>query len=314
MLCPIHEVQAARQSLVLLKNPVAATTGRPVLPLAKTMKVALIGPHATTQKDLAGNYFEDIGVGTCAGPQCITSVADAIGNVTGTANLAVVQGCSDMKCTKLSTANLSAAVAAAKGADAVVLAMGISGDIEGEGHDRMDIRMPGMQYNLTKAIIDAVPGVPVVLLLFNGGMVTIEDLKLEDIAVVECWYPGMTGGTSIADSLFGTSNRWGKLPFTYCEDLYASTHARSLLHPHPPARPRSRWHRSLDLQPHRTHCRHPPSTPAPRLAHSLALVVPCGRPSLPRRRVQLHGRVGLRRHEHDLGTRQPRPLVQVPRR
>ena len=247
MLRLIYEAQAARQSLVLLKNPALATTGRPVLPLAKTMKVALIGPHATTQKDLAGNYFEDIGVGTCAGPQCITSVADAIGNVTGAANLAVVQGCSDMKCTNVSTANFSAAVAAAKGADAVVLAMGISGDIEGEGHDRMDIRMPGMQYNLTKAIIDAVPGVPVVLLLFNGGMVTIEDLKLEDIAVVECWYPGMTGGTSIADSLFGTSNRWGKLPFTYCEDLHAPTFASSPASSSSP--PRWRWHHFLDLHP-----------------------------------------------------------------
>ena len=34
--------------------------------------------------------------------------------------------------------------------------------------------------------------------MFNGGMVSIEDLKLESIAIVECWYPGATGGKAIA--------------------------------------------------------------------------------------------------------------------
>ena len=37
------------------------------------------------------------------------------------------------------------------------------------------------------------------------------------MAIVECWYPGATGGRAIAEALFGFngSNRFGKLPFTY---------------------------------------------------------------------------------------------------
>ena len=46
-------------------------------------------------------------------------------------------------------------------------------------------------------------------------MVTIEDLKLDNIAIVECWYPGASGGTAVAEAVFGETNRFGKLPFTY---------------------------------------------------------------------------------------------------
>ena len=62
--CCACDIQA-RQSLVLLKNGNAA--GSAILPLKKGIKLALVGPHTQTQKDLAGNYFEDIGLGTCAG-------------------------------------------------------------------------------------------------------------------------------------------------------------------------------------------------------------------------------------------------------
>lgn len=55
-------------------------------------------------------------------------------------NATVVAGC-DMKCA--SNSGFAAAVAAAKSADTVILALGIDGDICGEGKDRMDIALPG---------------------------------------------------------------------------------------------------------------------------------------------------------------------------
>lgn len=198
-------LDAARQSLVLLKNP------NGILPLKKGMKLALIGPHATTHVELAGNYFEDIGLGTCAGKQCVPNLQDSINKINGV-NVTVVKACSDCKCSK---ADMAAAIVAAKSADAVVLAMGIDGSIEGEGHDRMDIHLPGQQHDLIQNVINAVPSKKIVLLLFNGGMVTIEELKLAPIAIMECWYPGATGGISVAETLFGDQNRFGKLPFTY---------------------------------------------------------------------------------------------------
>lgn len=44
-------LDAAIQSLVLMKNG----DSKPILPLKKGVKLALIGPHTQTQKDLAGN-------------------------------------------------------------------------------------------------------------------------------------------------------------------------------------------------------------------------------------------------------------------
>lgn len=46
-------LEAARQSPVLLKNG----NGKAILPLKKGQKLALIGPHTQTQKDLAGAFF-----------------------------------------------------------------------------------------------------------------------------------------------------------------------------------------------------------------------------------------------------------------
>ncbi len=61
----------------------------------------------------------------------------------------------------------------------------------------MDIRLPGAQALLIETVLNATAdgvrgrgGVRVVLLLFNGGMVTIEELKnAPGLAIVECWCP-----------------------------------------------------------------------------------------------------------------------------
>jgi beta-glucosidase len=136
---------------------------------------------------------------------------------------AVLAGCADVKCKTLDVAAVQKA-ATAPGVKAIVLAMGIDGSVEGEGSDRMDIRMPGQQMVFVEAVLNATASarasgsVRVVLLMFNGGMVTVEHLKnAEGLAIVEAWYPGATGGQAVAESLFGLpgSNRFGKLPFTF---------------------------------------------------------------------------------------------------
>lgn len=175
-------------------------------------RIALIGPHAQTHVELAGNYFEGIGLGTCSGAGCIPTLEDALNRFSQAGNVTAVSSC-DRKCV---SADIISAVAAALASDVVILAMGIDGTIEGEGHDRMDIRLPGQQPVLAQAVISAAKAkqTPVVLLLFNGGMVTLDGIDLRGVAIVECWYPGATGGTAVAETLFGLQNRFGKLPFT----------------------------------------------------------------------------------------------------
>ena len=196
-------LSAARQSPVLLKNG----DTKAVLPLKKGVKLALIGPHTQTQKDLAGNCkdrngwivslgvvsqsqltppvatdFTDIGLGTCAGPTCVPKLGTAFDAVnTGAGNATVVAGC-DMKC---ANADIASATAAAKAADVAVLALGIDGDICGEGRDRMNITLPGQQKQLAEAVIAAAK--QTVLLIFSGGLVDIGDLKTKDVAIVQGW-------------------------------------------------------------------------------------------------------------------------------
>jgi len=55
---------------------------------------------------------------------------------------------------------------------------------------QMDIRLPGQQPTLAQAVIAAANArhTPVVLLLFNGGMVTLDGIDTNGVAIMECWY------------------------------------------------------------------------------------------------------------------------------
>lgn len=72
------------------------------------------------------------GLGTCSGPTCVPKLGPSFDKING-GNATVVAGC-DMKCA--SDSGFAPAVAAAKAADTVILALGIDGDICGEGKDR----------------------------------------------------------------------------------------------------------------------------------------------------------------------------------
>jgi beta-glucosidase len=103
-----------------------------------------------------------------------------------------------------------AAVEAAKGAEVALVAVGI---MEGEGHDRAHLELPGSQEQLIKAV--AATGTPTVVVLYNGSAVTMSNWIDDAAAVLEAWYPGEEGGNAIADVLFGAFSPGGKLPITF---------------------------------------------------------------------------------------------------
>lgn len=110
------------------------------------------------------------------------------------------------------------AVAAAKQADAVVMVLGISGAIENESHDRDAIDLPKVQRDLLAAV-QAATRKPIVLVLVNGGPITLGADEMDCNGIVEAWYPGQAGGTAVADALFGKFSPAGRLPVTIVKSL-----------------------------------------------------------------------------------------------
>jgi beta-glucosidase len=82
----------------------------------------------------------------------------------------------------------------------------------GETRDSADLKLPGVQEELAKAVIAT--GKPVVAVLVNGRPYAMPWLAENSNAILEAWLPGEEGGTAIADILFGDKNPGGKLPIS----------------------------------------------------------------------------------------------------
>ncbi len=119
------------------------------------------------------------------------------------------------------------AVAAAKNADLVIAAVGITSRLEGEempvdqpgflGGDRTSIDMPEPEEALVEAV--AATHKPLVVVLMNGSALAVNWINQHANAVLEAWYSGEEGGAAIADTLSGKNDPAGRLPVTFYKDL-----------------------------------------------------------------------------------------------
>jgi beta-glucosidase len=118
------------------------------------------------------------------------------------------------------------AVAAAREADVVVAAVGITSQLEGEempvseegflGGDRTSLDLPKPEEALLEAV--AATGKPLVVVLMNGSALSVNWAKEHANAIVEAWYSGEEGGAAIAETLAGKNNPAGRLPVTFYAD------------------------------------------------------------------------------------------------
>jgi beta-glucosidase len=111
--------------------------------------------------------------------------------------------------------NYEEAVQAAKAANAIVLVLGLSGELENEENDRKDITLPAPQEGLLKAVLDT--GKPVVVVLLSGSCLAVDDSRIRGL--IQAWYPGEEGGAAVADVLFGHISPGGRLPVTFYRSL-----------------------------------------------------------------------------------------------
>ena len=108
-------------------------------------------------------------------------------------------------------------MAAARKADVVLVFAGINSNLDTEGRDRTDMKFPGTQQALIWQL--AAANAKTIVTLINGSPLELGGWFPRVPAVLEAWYPGMEGGTAIANVLFGTVNPSGKLPFTWPKRL-----------------------------------------------------------------------------------------------
>lgn len=100
-----------------------------------------------------------------------------------------------------------------KGADAVLLFLGLPERMETEGADREHIDIPKNQIRLIKRISEIQKNI--IVILSNGSAISmtpwIDDVK----GVLETWLTGQASGGAISDIIFGDVNPSGKLSETF---------------------------------------------------------------------------------------------------
>jgi beta-glucosidase len=108
--------------------------------------------------------------------------------------------------------HLDAVAAAAADVDVAVVFAGLPEEAESEGFDRTTLELPGDQVELIQAVAAAAPATVVVLA--NGGVVTMEGWHEMVAGILEGFLLGQAAGGAIADLLFGTANPSGRLAET----------------------------------------------------------------------------------------------------
>ena len=202
---PAHDalaLKAAQEAIVLLKNQ------GDLLPLqkGKIKSIAVVGPLATNVT--LGGY-------STPKPKFYVNVVEGLkAQFGGAAKITFAPGC---ELENESSALLPAAVEAASAADVVVCVVGSTRKQMGENLDRDNLDLVGGQKKLVESV--HATGKPVVVVLLNGGPISIPWIKKNIPAIVEGWYLGQATGTALAQVLTGEVNPGGKLPVTIPQNV-----------------------------------------------------------------------------------------------
>ncbi|HWR86299.1 MAG TPA: glycoside hydrolase family 3 C-terminal domain-containing protein, partial [Rhodoglobus sp.] len=108
--------------------------------------------------------------------------------------------------------SLEDAVAAAREARTAIVFAGLLPGDESEGFDRHHLDLRVEQVEVIRAVAAANPRTVVVL--SNGGVVSLEGWHDQAAGILETWLLGQAAGTAIADVLFGAAEPGGRLAET----------------------------------------------------------------------------------------------------
>ena len=217
--------QTALELITLLENK------NHTLPLRKDMRVAVIGPNADNVYNLLGDYTAPQPRGN------VKTILDGVKTKLPAANIEYVKGCAVRD---TNDCNIGEAVAAARRADVVIVAVGGSSardfktsyketgaavsdskslaDMDcGEGFDRATLTLLGRQQELLEALKRT--GKPLVVVYIEGRPLEKTWAAEHADALLTAYYPGEQGGQAIADVVFGDYNPAGRLPVSVARHI-----------------------------------------------------------------------------------------------
>ncbi len=192
-------LQVAHESMVLLKNE------GDILPLPRSTRLAVIGALADSPHDMFGCWSLH------THPEDVETVLHGLSAYLPDEAWSYLPGCQirEDRPNEAITTDMEGAVAAAQQADVILLVVGESADMSGEGHSRTDLGLPGRQQELADAL--AATGKPIVCVLMTGRPLVIPRLTGQVQALLVAWHAGIRAGRAVADILFGAVNPSGKL-------------------------------------------------------------------------------------------------------
>jgi len=189
-------LQAARESLVLLRNEGVA--GAPLLPLDPNLprKLAVVGPNADNTLAQLGDW--SLGSGQMVGPSGSEHPRSATVTVLDGIRNGLPPGWS---------------LTTAADADLIVAVVGDNLKYNGEYKSTATLELMDGQIEFIDEI--AALGKPWVGVLINGKPLALPRSLREAPALFEAFNPGMEGGTAVAEALFGRLNPSGKLTISF---------------------------------------------------------------------------------------------------
>ncbi len=201
--------ELAVQCAVLLKND-------GVLPLRTSARIGVIGEFARAPR-FQGDGSSRVNASRVDVPlTAIQSLGAERGcEVVFTPGFTIAGVAADPESTDSESADealLADAVAVAVGVDVAVVFAGLAETDESEGFDRTDLALPAAQVDLIRAVAHTARRTVVVL--SNGGTVTVEGWHDDVDAILEGFLLGQGGGSALADLLFGVANPSGRLAET----------------------------------------------------------------------------------------------------
>ncbi len=193
-------LEAARQAIILLENK------NSTLPLdqKKIKSIAIIGPNAD-DPSLLGTY-------STRKARYFVTVREGVENFVKGKNIKVNYQ-EGVKIGSDDRSGISKAVRAAAQSDVAIVVLGDNRETVKENQDRDDIKLPGLQEELLKAVEAA--GKPVILVLLHGRTPELIWAKENVDAILDGWFLGQETGNAVAETLFGLNNPGGKTTVTY---------------------------------------------------------------------------------------------------